>query len=137
MPPSADVCLRRKTMGYFEDRRPYRNSSYDDFEMYGIQEIYKADGRDDSDCHFHERMKGRRFAQPEAGFAEMNIVYPFIDRNLKSADWTRQDDGSFVLNINGKNAYITFEDGEVLASRWDGTTIYADSMYTLQKFLLP
>ena len=104
--------------------------------MNGPKQIYKADGADDDECRFHERMKGRRYSEPEDGFAQMNIVYPFIDRNLKTSQWTRQDDGSFVFNINGKNSVISFEDGEILALRWDGVQIYVDSLYSLEKFLL-
>ena len=104
--------------------------------MNGPEQIYKADGADDAECRFHERMKGRRYSEPEDGFAQMNIVYPFIDRNLKTSQWTRQDDGSFVFNINGKNSVISFEDGEILALRWDGVQIYVDSLYSLEKFLL-
>ena len=123
-------------MGYFESRRPSWGSSWEE-ETNGEDEIYKADGKDDPECRFSERMKNRRFAEPRAGFAEMNIVYPFIDRNLKTSQWTRQDDGSFVFSIDGKNAVISFEDGEILASRWDGVQLYVDSMYSLEEFLLP
>ena len=122
-------------MGYFEDRRP-RWGAYGDEEFSGGGEIFKADGRDDCECHFYERMENRRYAEPEAGFYEMNIIYPFIDRHLKTKDWTRQDDGSFVFNINGKNALISPEDGEILAVRWDGVQVYISSLYSLEEFLL-
>lgn len=122
-------------MGYFESRRPSWGSSWEDEEN-AQNEIYKADGMDDAECRFHERMEGRRYTEPEAGFAETNMIYPFIDRNLKTDQWTRQDDGSFVFNINGKNAYITIEDGQVIAGRWDGMTICADSLYSLENFLI-
>ena len=122
-------------MGYFEERRPSWNFRPED-NTGGQDIIYKADGEDDSECRFHERMKGRRFCEPSDGFAQANIVYPFIDRHLKISEWTRQDDGSFVFTINGKNAVITFEDGQALALRWDGVQIYVDSLYALEGFLL-
>lgn len=122
-------------MGYFEDRRPSWGVEQEN-EINGQAQIYKADGADDAECRFYERMKDRRFSEPADGFAQVNIVYPFIDRNLKTSQWTRQDDGSFVFNINGKNSFISFEDGEVLALRWDGAQICVDSLYSLEKFLL-
>lgn len=53
-------------------------------------------------------------------FAEINIIYPFIDRHMKTGSWTRQADSSFLLVIGGKNNVLTVEDGELLVSRWDG-----------------
>ena len=126
-------------MGCFESRRPYSGSSYNEYDesgMYGYDEIYKADGKDDPDCRFKERMKGKRFGEPQSSFAEANIIYPFIDRNLSTKDWTRQDDGSFVLVVNGKNNIVSSEDGELTATRWDGVQMYVDSLRSLEEFLI-
>ena len=126
-------------MGYFESKRPYSGGSYNEYNesgMYGHGEIYKADGADDPDCHFKERMEGKRFSEPQSSFSEMNIIYPFIDRNLSTKDWTRQDDGSFVLVIDGKNNMVSSEDGELVATRWDGVQMYVDSLWSLERFLI-
>lgn len=103
-------------------------------EMLQRRRELMGEGAAENSSYSDPRYRGRPASDP--AFAEANIIYPFIDRHIKTGNWTRQADGSFLIVINGKNAVISMEDGEVLVSRWDGQSIYADSLWSLESFLL-
>lgn len=130
--------------GYGQRGYPYGQGSYGQgsygegfgqgYDPYG--QMPPGENGIDSEGAYYDRIKDRLPNPENSSYCEMSVVYPFIDRHLKTSEWTRQADNSFLFVINGKNNIVNIEDGEVIATRWDGAQMYIGSYMDLERFLL-